>query len=101
MLRRSRTSASAPADNAKRKAVGDRWPSPLGTAPCLLFGVAMAATFGSLWVVPGLGFEGWCVTPAPVWNGRVLNYLGVNLAVGDGEAGAPIGVRHVPGEKYW
>src|SRR5262245_22266319 len=62
--------------------------------PCLLFGVALTATFGSVWVVPGLGFEGWCVTPAPVRDGRVLDHLGVNLAVGDGEAAAPFEIRN-------
>src|SRR5262245_31014365 len=46
--------------------------SPLGTAPCLLFGVATAATFGSVWVVPGLRVERWRVPPSPVWDGRVL-----------------------------
>src|SRR5262245_48397216 len=73
--------------------------SPLDTAPCLLFGVATAATFRSVWVVPGLRFEGWCVPSAPMWDGRVLDHLGVNLAVGNGESGAPFEIGYQRGAK--
>ena len=48
---------------------------------CLLLGVAAAAPLSGLGVVPRLRLERRGVSPAPVWDGRVLNRLGARLAV--------------------